>query len=166
MGNNILRKVLIMTFEDKYLYKLSQILLKKSIEIQQDLGFTNHEDKEKNILYTFLSSKVKRTWIHHFTGTYGIVLILEGEGTDRNITEIDNLFKCPALRKIPILVVLDKEKFGNKGFEYIEKIRESFQDKDFLVFFQYVNFNADYASNELNYGLNWLEMEMLKSIGN
>ena len=87
-GQNILRKILIMTFDDNYLKDIGQIIAKRRIKLIEDIGFCNYENKNKNLIFTFLSCKSKRTWLHHYTGTYGVIIINEGININENNIEI------------------------------------------------------------------------------
>ena len=87
----ILRKILIMTFDDSYLKDIGQIIAKKRIQLVEDIGFCNYENQSKGLIYTFLSSKNRRTWLHHYTGTYGTIIINEGINIIDNNKEIENI---------------------------------------------------------------------------
>ena len=41
----ILRKILIMTFDDSYLKDIGQIIAQKRIQINEEIGFCNYENK-------------------------------------------------------------------------------------------------------------------------
>ena len=60
-GATILKKILIITFDDQYLKDISHIITNKEYEINENTNFINHKNNVKNILYTFLSNKQKWT---------------------------------------------------------------------------------------------------------
>ena len=76
-GATILKKILIITFDDEYLKTISHIITQEDFQINENTNFINHKNKKKNILFTFLSNRQKWTWIHHFSGTYGTIIIYE-----------------------------------------------------------------------------------------
>ena len=76
--------------------------------------------QSKGLIYTFLSSKNRRTWIHHYTGTYGTIIINEGINIIDNNKEIENILSSKILRKRPLLLVYDKnKKEKNLNFQYL-----------------------------------------------
>ena len=103
-----------MTFDDSYLKDAGEIITKKKIRAIEDTGYINFENKDKNIIYTFLSNQILRTWYHHFTGTYGVIIINEGINFNDNINEISNLLNSKILIKRPFLIVYDKKKIYNE----------------------------------------------------
>ena len=80
-----------MTFDDSYLKDIYNIITKQKIGLIDDTGYFNYEDKNTNVIYTFLSEKIKRSWYHHFMGTYGAIIINEGNNFSDNMKEINNI---------------------------------------------------------------------------
>ena len=119
----ILRKILIMTFDDSYLKDIGQIIAQKRIQMNEEIGFCNYENKSKNLIYTLLSSKNRRTWLHHYTGTYGTIIINEGENINDNNKEIENILNSKVLQKRPLLLVYDKNKILEKDNRDLENLR-------------------------------------------
>ncbi len=159
-GATILKKILIITFDDEYLKDISHIITKKDFEINENSNFINYKDKIKNILFTFLSNKQKWTWIHHFSGTYGTIIIYEGIDTLNNVKEIENLLISKTLNKRPLLLIFDKNKIYNKEINFYETIRYnlSMQNVKFLI--QFIDFSVNHLNSELLYGLEWLFNEI------
>lgn len=155
-GATILKKILIITFDDQYLKDISHIITNKEYEINENTNFINHKNNVKNILYTFLSNKQKWTWIHHFTGTYGTIIIYEGKDTENNILEIENILNSKILHKRPLILLFDKNKINDKDYKFFETIRYnlSLQNVKFIV--QFIDFSINHFNSEVLYGLEWL----------
>ena len=165
MGNEeptILRKILIMSFDDSYLKDIGEIIAKKKIYISDEIGFTNYENKNKNIIYTILSNKIKRTWIHHYTGTYGTIIINEGLNLSENNKEIENILGSKILQKRPLLIVYDKNKLLEKNNNYLEMLRYSLSNKQINFNVIYIDFKINHLNSELFYGLDWLNRQIMK----
>ena len=159
-GSTILKKILIITFDNQYLKVISHIITKRDFEINENTNFFNYKDTGKNLLFTFLSNKQKWTWIHHFTGTYGTIIIYEGKDTLNNIKEIENILISRTLHKRPLLLIFDKNEIHNKDYNFYETIRYnlSLQNIKFLV--QFIDFSVNQFNSELLYGLEWLFNEI------
>ena len=164
MGSDqtILKKILVMTLDDIYLKDIGLIISKKRIQIKDEIGFCNYENKGKNIIYTFLSSKIKRTWIHHFTGTYGTIIVNEGNDIINDNKEIENILNSKILQKRPLLLVYDKNKIFEKDNRYLEKLRYSLLNKQINYNVIYIDFKANHINSELLYGLDWLYGQIMK----
>ena len=158
----ILRKILIMTFDDSYLKDIGQIIAKKRIQLVEDIGFCNYENQNKGLIYTFLSSKNRRTWLHHYTGTYGAIVINEGINIIDNNKEIENILSSKILRKRPLLLVYDKNKILEKDNRYLEMLRFSLSSKQINYNVIYIDFKVNHLNSELLYGLDWLYKQILK----
>ena len=87
----ILRKILVMAFDDYYLKSIGEIITKKRIQLYEETGYLNFENQNKNLIYTLLSSQIKRKWYHHYSGTYGIIIVNEGSNISENMEEIFNV---------------------------------------------------------------------------
>ena len=166
MGSDpeILRKILVMTFDDSYLRDAGEIITKKKIRAIKDTGYINFENKDKNIIYTFLSNQILRTWYHHFTGTYGVIIINEGINFNDNINEISNLLNSKILIKRPFLIVYDKKKILEKDNKHLEYIRYLLAIKQVIYNVIYIDFKIEHSTNELLYGLDWLNKQIMKII--
>ena len=158
----ILRKILIMTFDDSYLKDIGQIIAQKRIQMNEEIGFCNYENKSKNLIYTLLSSKNRRTWLHHYTGTYGTIIINEGENINDNNKEIENILNSKVLQKRPLLLVYDKNKILEKDNRDLENLRFSLSTKQINYNVIYLDFKANHLNSELLYGLDWLNKQILK----
>ena len=164
MGSDqtITRKILIMTFDDDYLKDIGEIITKKRIQIIDEIGFYNHENKNKNLIYTLLSSKNKRTWLHHFIGTYGTIIINEGIDNNDNNKEIENILNSKILQKRPLLIVYDKNKILEKDNRNLEMLRYSLSNKNINYNVIYIDFKINHLNSELLYGLDWLNKQIIK----
>ena len=160
--NTILRKILIMTFDDNYIKNIGKIISRKKIFIDDEIGFVNYENENKNIIYTFLSSKNRRTWLHHFVGAYGIIIINEGLKAPDDINEIENIFKSKVLEKKPLLLLYDKKKILQKDYKHLEDIRYLLLNKNINFNVQYIDFKVNHGNSELLYGLHWLDKQIFK----
>ena len=158
----ILRKILIMTFDDSYLKDIGQIIAQKRIQMNEEIGFCNYENKSKNLIYTLLSSKNRRTWLHHYTGTYGTIIINEGENINDNNKEIENILNSKVLQQRPLLLVYDKNKILEKDNRDLENIRFSLSTKQINYNVIYLDFKANHLNSELLYGLDWLNKQIMK----
>ena len=155
-GATILKKILIITFDDEYLEAISHIITKKEFEINQSTNFINYRNTIKNILFTFLSNRQKWTWIHHFSGTYGTIIIYEGKDTINNIKEIENILNSKTLHKRPLLLLFDKNKIINKQYNFFEIIRYNLSLQNIKMLVQFIDFSINHNNSELLYGLDWL----------
>ncbi len=155
-GATILKKILILTFDDEYLEAITHIITKKECEINQNIEFLNFKNNQKNILFTFLSNKIKRTWIHHFSGTYGTIIIYEGSEVQNNINEIENILNSNILHKRPLIIVFDKSKMEDKDYRFLEDIRFNLYKKNIKFIIQFIDFSNNNNNYEFYYGLEWL----------
>ena len=158
----ILRKILIMTFDDSYLKDIGQIIAQKRIQMNEEIGFCNYENKSKNLIYTLLSSKNRRTWLHHYTGTYGTIIINEGENKNDNNKEIENILNSKVLQKRPLLLVYDKNKILEKDNMDLENLRFSLSNKQINYNVIFLDFKVNHLNSELLYGLDWLNKQIMK----
>ena len=159
---DILRKILIMTFDDSYLKDIGQIIAQKRIQMNEEIGFCNYENKSKNLIYTLLSSKNRRTWLHHYTGTYGTIIINEGENINDNNKEIENILNSKILQRRPLLLVYDKNKILEKDNRDLENLRFSLSAKQINYNVIFLDFKANHLNSELLYGLDWLNKQIMK----
>ena len=153
-----------MTFDDSYIKDISKLITKREFEIPNEIGFCNYENREQNFIYTFLSCKNRRTWLHHFGGTYGTIIINELENSldMTNNKEIENILNSQILQKRPLLLLFDKNKIWYKGNEKIESLRYMLDQKKIKYNIQDIDFKVNYYNSELLYGLDWLEREIRK----
>ena len=153
-----------MTFDDNYLKDIGEIITKKKIQLNEETGYLNYENKNKNLIYTLLSSQIKRTWYHHYTGTYGIIIINEGLDVNNNETEIINILNSNIIQKRPLLLVYDKKKILEKDNRYLEHLRFILTQKQIIYNVIYIDFKVNKKNSELLYGLDWLYKQIMKII--
>ena len=162
--SQIFRKILVMTFDDNYLKDIGEIITKKKIQLNEETGYLNYENKNKNLIYTLLSSQIKRTWYHHYTGTYGVIIINEGLDVNNNETEIINILNSNIIQKRPLLLVYDKKKILEKDNRYLEHLRFILTQKQIIYNVIYIDFKVNKKNSELLYGLDWLYKQIMKII--
>ena len=155
VGKISLKKILVMSFDDSLLPSFSKIIFKKIITIPEDIGFYNLTNKDNSSIYTFLSSKIRRIWIHHFIGTHGIIILYEGEESKDNISEIMSILSNPYLENVPVLFIMSKKL--EKDYDYLEKLRFNLYVKSILFNIIFINFDIRTKENELFYGIDWLQ---------
>ena len=159
-GVTILKKILVLTFDDNYLKALGHIITNKEFEINENTNFINHKYKQKNIIFTFLSNKIRWTWLHHFSGTYGTIIIYEGNETQNNINEIENILNSNILHKRPLIIIFDKSKIEDKDYLFLENIRFKLYKRNIKFIIQFVDFSNNNNNFEFYYGLEWLFHEI------
>ena len=159
-GNICLKKILVMSFNDLLLPEFTRITFKKVVSIPDDIGFYTFTNKEYKTIYTFLSSKIRRIWIHHFIGTHGIIILYEGNKLNNYISEIINILSNSNLNNIPILFVINKN--IEKDFDYLENLRYNLYMKKILFNIIFINFDAHSNDNEIFYGIDWLQDNISK----
>ena len=159
-GVTILKKILVLTYDDKYLKAICKIIANKEFDINENTNFINYKYKQKNIIFTFLSNKQKWTWLHHFSGTYGTIIIQEGSETYNNINEINNILNSNILHKRPLIIVFDKNTIEEKDFRFLEDIRYNLYKKNIRFIIQFIDFSDNKNNLELYYGLEWLFHEI------
>ena len=150
-----------MTFDDNYLKDIGEIITKKRIPIINE-DFYNYENKNKNLIYTLLSCKNKRIWLHHYVGTYGTIIINEGTNINDNNIEIENILNSKILQKRPLLIVYDKNKILDKDNRSLEMLRYSLSNKNINYNVIYIDFKINHLNSELLYGLDWLNNKIMK----
>ena len=158
-GVTVIKKILVLTYDDQYLKAMSKIITNKEIEIKEDTNFINYRFRQKNIIFTFLSNKQKWTWLHHFSGTYGTIIIYEGNETKNNINELETILNSNILHKRPLIVIFDKSKIGDKDYEFLERIRYNLMKKNVKFIIQFIDFSNN-NNTELYYGLDWIFSEI------
>ena len=158
-GVTVIKKILVLTYDDQYLKATYKIITNKDFEIKEDTNFINHRFKQKNIIFTFLSNKQKWTWLHHFSGTYGTIIIYEGNETKNNINELETILNSNILHKRPLIVIFDKSKIGDKDYEFLERIRYNLMKKNVKFIIQFIDFSNN-NNTELYYGLDWIFSEI------
>lgn len=154
-GNISLKKILVMSFNDLLLPEFTRITFKKVVSIPDDIGFYTLTNKDNKTIYTFLSSKIRRIWIHHFIGTHGIIILYEGNKLNNNIYEIINILSNSNLNNIPILFIINKN--IEIDFEYIEDLRYHLCMKKINFNIIFINFDDHSNDNEIFYGIDWLQ---------
>ena len=159
-GATVLKKILVLTYDDQYLKAISQIITNKEFEIKEDTNFINYRFKQKNILFTFLSNKQKWTWLHHYSGTYGTIIIYEGNETQNNFNELETILNSNVLNKRPLILIFDKSKLGDKDYILLEKIRYNLFKRNIKFNIQFIDFSNNNNNAEVYYGLDWLFSEI------
>ena len=159
-GVTTLKKILVLTFDDNYLKVIGHIITNKEFKINENSNFINYKFRQKNILFTFLSNKQKWTWLHHFSGTYGTIIIYEGNDIHNDINELENILNSNVLHKRPIIIIFDKSKIEEKDYQFLEKIRYNLYKMNIKFIIQFIDFSNNNVNNELYYGLEWLFCEI------
>ena len=159
---SVLRKILIMTFDDSYLKDIGEIITKKTIYLISEAGYNNYENKNRNLIYTLLSSKIRRTWLHHYEGTYGTIIINEGMDLIDSNREIENILGSKVLEKRPLLLVYDKNKIFEKDNRHLENLRFFLSQKKIIYNVICIDFKHNHLNSELLYGLDWLYKQIMK----
>ena len=159
-GVTTLKKILVLTYDDNYLRAIGYMITNKEFEINENSNFINYKFRQKNILFTFLSNKQKWTWIHHFSGTYGTIIIYEGNDIHNNINELENILNSNVLHKRPIIIIFDKSKIEDKDYLFLEKIRYNLYKMNIKFIVQFIDFSNNNVNHELYYGLEWLFCEI------
>ena len=159
-GVTVIKKILVLTYDDQYLKTIYKIIANKEFEIKEGTNFINHRFKQKNIIFTFLSNKQKWTWLHHFSGTYGTIIIYEGNETNNNFNELDTILNSNVLNKRPLVLIFDKSKLGNKDYIFIEEMRFNLLKRNIKFNIQFIDFSNNDANTEIFYGLDWLFNEI------
>ena len=159
-GVTVIKKILVLTYDDQYLKTIYKIIANKEFEIKEGTNFINHRFKQKNIIFTFLSNKQKWTWLHHFSGTYGTIIIYEGNETNNNFNELDTILNSNVLNKRPLVLIFDKSKLGNKDYIFIEEMRFNLLKRNIKFNIQFIDFSNNDSNTELFYGLDWLFNEI------
>ncbi len=148
--------------------ELSEILLKRKVEISEATGFANEKLKYSNLnlLLWFLTSKNRHLWRHHYLGTQGIIFVFSSKSknfADREklIVETMNTFKDLNLIGIPFLILLDKnDNPGDEEIERANKLKSQIIEGKFLFNTLFLNFDEKNALEEVYYGMDWLCSEM------
>ena len=168
MGNNHLqwydaskRKVLILSFEDSYLKKISKTLSNVDVEINDAVGFKNHDItyKKLSLKLWYLTVNNRHLWKHHFIGTQGIILnfsFTEKVKDERIIYEVMNVLNDQNIVGLPVLLVIDT---NNKDQSVVESLKNEMknqmtEDKLKSVKFHEVDFENDI--HQLKVGFDWL----------
>ena len=159
-GVTILKKILVLTYDDRYLKYIYKVIANKEFEINENTNFINYKYRQKNIIFTFLSNKQKWTWLHHFSGTYGTIIIYEGSETQNNINEINNILNSNILHKRPLIIVFDKNTIENKDYRFLENIRYNLHKQNIKFIIQFIDFSNNKNNLEFYYGLEWLFHEI------
>ena len=97
--------------------------------------------------------------MHHFSGTYGTIIIYEGNETKNNINELETILNSNILHKRPLIVIFDKSKIGDKDYEFLERIRYNLMKKNVKFIIQFIDFSNN-NNTELYYGLDWIFSEI------
>ena len=100
--------------------------------------------------------------MHHYTGTYGTIIINEGENINDNNKEIENILNSKVLQKRPLLLVYDKNKILEKDNRDLENLRFSLSAKQINYNVIFLDFKANHLNSELLYGLDWLNKQIMK----
>ena len=97
--------------------------------------------------------------MHHFSGTYGTIIIYEGNETKNNINELETILNSNILHKRPLIVIFDKSKIGDKDYEFLERIIYNLMKKNVKFIIQFIDFSNN-NNTELYYGLDWIFSEI------
>ena len=155
------KKTLLMFFNDNYIEKICKVVLKaKNVQIPEELGFLNIT-KNSNLIYTILSSKMRRIWLHHFLGTHAIILIINSDEIKENINEIISILGNNSIKHCPILIIIDKIN-NNSNINELENLRYELSLKNIEYNFVSVNFDELMFNCELFYGIDWIDEHINK----
>ena len=155
------KKILIMFFNDNYVEKICKVVLKaKNVKIPEELGFLNIT-KNSNLIYTILSSKMRRIWLHHFLGTHAVILIINSDDIKENINEIISILGNNSIKHCPILIIIDKIN-NNSNINELENLRYELSLKNIEYNFVSVNFDELMFNCELFYGIDWIDEHINK----
>ena len=158
------KKILLMFFNDNYIEKYCRVVLKiKNIKIPEELGFFNLT-KNSNLIYTILSSKMRRIWLHHFLGTHAVILIINSNDIKENINEIISILGNNSIKNCPILIIIDKQLNNDTNFKELETLRYELLLKNIEYNFVSVNFDELMFNSELFYGIDWIDEQINKKI--
>ena len=155
------KKTLLMFFNDNYIEKICKVVLKaKNVQIPEELGFLNIT-KNSNLIYTILSSKMRRIWLHHFLGTHAVILIINSNDIKENINEIISILGNNSIKHCPILIIIDKIN-NNSNINELENLRYELSLKNIEYNFVSVNFDELMFNCELFYGIDWIDEHINK----
>ena len=155
------KKTLLMFFNDNYIEKICKVVLKaKNVQIPEELGFLNIT-KNSNLIYTILSSKMRRIWLHHFLGTHAVILIINSDDIKENINEIISILGNNSIKHCPILIIIDKIN-NNSNINELENLRYELSLKNIEYNFVSVNFDELMFNCELFYGIDWIDEHINK----
>ena len=155
------KKTLLMFFNDNYIEKICKVVLKaKNVQIPEELGFLNIT-KNSNSIYTILSSKMRRIWLHHFLGTHAVILIINSDDIKENINEIISILGNNSIKHCPILIIIDKIN-NNSNINELENLRYELSLKNIEYNFVSVNFDELMFNCELFYGIDWIDEHINK----
>ena len=155
------KKTLLMFFNDNYIEKICKVVLKaKNVQIPEELGFFNLT-KNSNLIYTILSSKMRRIWLHHFLGTHAVILIINSDDIKENINEIISILGNNSIKHCPILIIIDKIN-NNSNINELENLRYELSLKNIEYNFVSVNFDELMFNCELFYGIDWIDEHINK----
>lgn len=168
MGNNHLRwfdksnrKILLLSFEEEYLKKISKCLSNIEIEINDSIGFKNTEIfyKKLNLKIWYLTVNNRHLWKHHFIGSQGLIFIFsfkEKVQDQRIIYEVLNVINDENIAGLPILIVLDT---NNKDKEIVENLKTQMKEQiieEKLKMVKYYDVDFDNDIEQIKEGIDWL----------
>ena len=158
-GATILKKILVLTFDDNYLKSIGRVITNQDLVLNEYTNFINYKYRQKNILFTFLSNRQKWTWLHHYSGTYGTIIVYEGDYEKISFNEIESILSSKILHKRPLILIFDKSKIANKDYKFFEEIRYKLYKRNFNFIIQFIDFSVN-NNKEFYYGLEWLFHEI------
>ena len=153
------RKVLIMAFDEYYQKKISKVLSKIDIIVNDAIGFTTDEIFYNNLdlKLWYLTTVNRHLWKHQYMGAQGIIMTFSFQKkcqSDKIIFEALNVFCDSNTAGLPILVLIDSD---NKEELVVEKLRAELnktEHSSLNIQFQNVSFKDDV--NEMKCGFDWL----------
>ena len=159
---HILRKILVISFDDGYLKDIGEIITKKRLQSFGETGYINYENKNNNLIFTLLSNQIKIRWYHHYAGAYGAIIINEGNEINNNMNDLVNILNSDIMQRLPLLFVYDKKKIFEKDNRYLENLRYFLYNKKIIFNVIYIDFKVNKKNSELLYGLDWLYKQIMK----
>lgn len=88
-----------------------------------------------------------------------MIMVYEGEDILLNLQEILTILNSDFLKKVPLLVLLN-QKAASSSINQISKLRFELLKQKIKFRVQYINFENYSESNEINYGIEWLENQI------
>ena len=175
MGNNHLhwfdpskRKILILSFEEDYLKKVSKCFSKTEIKIDDSTGFQidDGQYKKLSLKFWYLTVTNRHLWKHHFIGTQGVIINFsfhEKVKDKRIIYEVMNVLNDQNITGLPVLILID---INNKDQAVVENLRKEMNNQlteDKLNMVKFISVDFDNGINQIKVGFDWL-CETMKPI--
>ena len=168
MGNNHLkwfdetkRKILILSFEELYLQKISKYLSNIDIQINEAIGFQIDNVIYKKLILRlwYLNVNNRHLWKHYYIGTQGIIIMFSFQKKVRDrkiIFEVMNILNDENIIGIPILVLIDVNSQEQEIIEFLRKGINLKMSEDSLKMVKFYCIDFDNDINQMKIGVDWL----------